>query len=200
MKITSLGGVEGAAVNAAENQVVVATVSASDLDGDLVMYEITGGSDAALFAVDPLTGALRFITAPDYEAAGDADDDNIYEVVVAASDGMLSDTQALSVTVSNVNEAPVISGDDTASVGVNENSTVVTTVASGDPEGSALTYSIAGGADATRFTIDAATGVLAFGTAPNYEAPSDAGANNLYDVVITVSDGALTDTQALAVR
>jgi Ca2+-binding RTX toxin-like protein len=199
VKITSLGGVEGAAVNAAENQVVVATVSASDLDGDLVMYEITGGSDAALFAVDPLTGALRFITAPDYEAAGDADDDNIYEVVVAASDGMLSDTQALSVTVSNVNEAPVISGDDTASVGVNENSTVVTTVASGDPEGSALTYSIAGGADATRFTIDAATGVLAFVTAPNYEAPSDAGANNLYDVVITVSDGALTDTQALAV-
>ena len=84
---------------------------------------------------------------------------------------MLSDTQALSVTVSNVNEAPVISGDDTASVGVNENSTVVTTVASGDPEGSALTYSIAGGADATRFTIDAATGVLAFVTAPTMRRP-----------------------------
>ena len=109
-----------------------------------------------------MTGALSFVAAPNYEAAGDADGDNVYEVVVAASDGTLSDTQVLSVTVSNVNEAPVISsngGGNSASVSVNENSTVVTTVASTDPEGAARTYSIAGGADATRFTINAATGV-----------------------------------------
>jgi Ca2+-binding RTX toxin-like protein len=126
----------------------------------------------------------------------------VYEVVVAASDGVLCDTQALSVTVSNVNEAPVISsngGGENVSASVNENSKVVTTVASSDPEGSALVYSIAGGADATHFTVDAATGVLEFVTAPNYEGPSDADANNVYEVVVAASDGTLSDTQALSV-
>ncbi len=34
------------------------------------------------------------------------------------------------------------------------------------------------------FTIDANTGVLAFARAPNFEAPADAGANNVYDVTV----------------
>ena len=58
------------------------------------------------------------------------------------------------MTVSNVNEAPVISsngGGNSASVSVNENSIGVATVASTDPEGAARTYSISGGADASVF-------------------------------------------------
>ena len=66
--ITSLGGVESAAVSVAENQTAVTTVSASDLDGDTVSYAIAGGPDAALFAIDSATGALSFVTPPDYEA------------------------------------------------------------------------------------------------------------------------------------
>jgi len=42
--------------------------------------------------------------------------------------------------------------------------------------------------------------VLSFLAAPNFEAPGDAGANNVYDVVVQVSDGTLTDSQALAVN
>jgi Ca2+-binding RTX toxin-like protein len=200
--ITSLGGGENAAVSVAENQTAVAIVSASDLDGDPVSYAIAGGADAALFAIDSTTGALSFVGAPNFEAAGDANADNVYDVVVAASDGTMSDTQALSVTVSNVNEAPVIGsngGGSSASVSLDENSTLVTTVASTDPEGVARTYSIAGGADAARFTINAATGVLTFVTPPNYEAPLDVGGDNLYDVVVAASDGTLTDTQALSI-
>ena len=40
---------------------------------------------------------------------------------------------------------------------------------------------------------------MSFKTAPDFEAPGDAGANNVYDVVVQVSDGALTDTQTLEV-
>ena len=47
-----------------------------------------------------------------------------------------------------------------------ENQSAVTTVAAADPDGSAVTYAIAGGADAARFAIDAATGALAFVAAP----------------------------------
>ena len=73
------------------------------------------------------------------------------------------------------------------------------TVTSTDPENTARTYSISGGADAARFSIDATTGALGFIAAPNFEAPTDAGANNVYDVIVQASDGALTDTQALAI-
>ena len=71
----------------------------------------------------------------------------------------------------------------------------MTTVTASDPDsGAVLTYSIVGGADAAKFTINASTGVLSFVSAPDFEAPTDAGANNVYDVQVQVSDGALTDT------
>jgi hypothetical protein len=89
---------------------------------------------------------------------------------------------------------------DAASVGIAENDTIVTKVTA-DYQGSvtALTYSISGGADAALFQIDAGTGALSFRSAPNFEAPADAGANNVYDVIVQVSDGTLSDTQAIAV-
>ena len=61
----------------------------------------------------------------------------------------------------------------------------MTTVTATDPDtGQTVTYSIVGGADAAKFTIDATTGALAFAAAPNFEAPTDAGANNVYDVIV----------------
>src|SRR5438128_10722190 len=106
---------------------------------------------------------------PDFEAPTDADANNVYEVTVQVTDNgtpTLNDTQAISVTVTNVNEAPVISsngGGATAAVSVAENSTAVTTVTASDPDaGATLSYSIVGGADAAKFTIDSATGALAF--------------------------------------
>ena len=72
----------------------------------------------------------------------------------------LTDTQAIAVTVTNVNDnAPVITsngGGATAAVNVAENTTAVTTVTATDPDaGATLTYSIVGGADAAKFTINA---------------------------------------------
>jgi hypothetical protein len=39
-----------------------------------------------------------------------------------------------------------------------------------------------GGPDAGKFTIDASTGALSFIKAPNFELPTEAGGNNVYDV------------------
>ncbi|MGL5838242.1 MAG: cadherin domain-containing protein [Sphingorhabdus sp.] len=200
--ITSDGGSAVAAIALAENGVAVTTVAASDPDGNPQTYAIIGGADAALFAIDPATGSLSFVSAPDFEAPTDADSNNVYEVVVQASDGSLTDSQAISVTVANVNEAPVIlsnGGGVNATLTVGENGVVATTVAAGDVDGQTVTYAIAGGADASLFTIDAATGVLSFVSAPNFEAPADASADNVYDVLVSASDGSLIDTQALAV-
>ncbi len=70
-----------------------------------------------------------------------------------------------------------------------------------DPNaGQAVSYAISGGADASKFTINADTGALFFVTAPNYEAPTDAGRDNVYDVNVQASDGhGGVDSQAIAV-
>ena len=84
---------------------------------------------------------------------------------------------------------------------VSENTTAVTTVTATDADVSdTLTYSIVGGADAALFSINSSTGALTFNTAPDFETPGDAGADNVYDVTVQVSDGnGGTDTQAIAV-
>ncbi|MEO0007313.1 MAG: hypothetical protein RJA20_1509, partial [Bacteroidota bacterium] len=56
-------------------------------------------------------------------------------------------------------------------------------------EGSGLTYTITGGADQSKFSINAATGVLSWNNfAPDFEAPADADANNIYLVTVQVSN------------
>ena len=191
------------AVSVAENTTsILTTIAATDVDGDTVQFSLTG-ADALRFTINA-AGELRFNSAPDFEAPADADGNNVYDVTVVASDaGGLSDTRAVAVTVTDVNEAPVITsngGGDSAAISVAENSSAVTTVTATAPApGVTRVFSIVGGSDSARFTINAASGVLSFVAAPDFEAPTDAGANNVYDVVVQVADGAFTDTQALAV-
>ena len=187
-----------------ENATAVTTVDASDEDvANVLIYSIIGGADAAKFSINALTGVLSFKSAPNFENRTDVGGNNVYDVTVQVSDGTVTDSQAIAVTVTNVNEAPTITyqgGGASAAVSVNENKTTVGEVLTSDPDaGSTLTYSIVGGADAARFAINAATGVLRFVTAPDFETPGDAGANNVYDVIVQVSDGSLTDSQSIAV-
>lgn len=67
-----------------------------------------------------------------------------------------------------------------------------------DAEGNAITYSIAGGADAARFTITGA-GALSFSAAPNFDLPADSDGDNVYQVQLAASDGSLTATRDVAV-
>ena len=50
-------------------------------------------------------------------------------------------------------------------------------------------YTIQGGADRSKFSIVEATGVLTFASAPNFEAPTDADADNGYVVVVRATSG-----------
>ena len=202
--ITSNGGGATATANVAENTTAVTTVTASDADlSASLSYSVSGGADAALFSINSITGALRFLTAPNAESPQDAGGNNVYDVTVQVSDGTNTDSQAIAVTVTDVNEPPVITsngGEVNATVNVAENSTAVTVVTAADPDASAsLSYSISEGADAALFSINPTTGALSFVSAPNAESPQDAGGNNVYDVTVQVSDGTNTDSQAIAV-
>ncbi len=101
--ITSDGGGASAAVSVGENLASVTTVAATNESGGSSTYSITGGTDSSMFTIDSSTGALSFITAPDYENPTDSGTNNVYDVTVQVSDGTLTDTQAIAVTVTNVN-------------------------------------------------------------------------------------------------
>ncbi|RYD94731.1 MAG: hypothetical protein EOP61_21110, partial [Sphingomonadales bacterium] len=88
---------------------VVYRAAATDADGDALTYALSG-ADAGLFNIDRTTGAVLFRTAPDFERPADADGDNQYALIVSASDGVATASQAVVIAVGNVNDnAPVIS-------------------------------------------------------------------------------------------
>jgi len=107
----------------AENTTEVGNVSLLDEDAaaGTLSYAITGGADAALFAINATTGLLAFNSAPDYEAPADTGDtaaNNTYAVQVTVT-GSTSGTEVQNLIVSvlnvaedgdNANTAPVIIG------------------------------------------------------------------------------------------
>jgi hypothetical protein len=77
-----------------------------------------------------------------------------------------------------------------------ENQTAIATLAANE----AVTWSIFSGVDSTTVGLVSATGVLTFKSAPNFEAPTDSGANNVYNLTIRATDTAgNTTNQAITV-
>jgi subtilisin-like proprotein convertase family protein len=108
-QITSNGGGDTAAISTPENSAAVTTVAATDQDpGSTITFSIVGGADQSQFQINAATGTLTFIATPDFEHPADADHNNAYLVTVRASDGTLSDDQAITVNVTDVNEAVTI--------------------------------------------------------------------------------------------
>ena len=181
-------------VNVTENRITA--YRAPDADGDTLVYSLSG-TDAALFTIDAATGEVSFMAAPDFEAPGDANGDNIYDIIVTASDGTTDTEQAVAITVTNENDnAPTFTSPATANA--RENQTAAYEAAATDADGDTLVYSLSG-TDAALFTIDADTGEVSFIAAPDFEAPGDANGDNVYDIIVTASDGATDTEQAVAI-
>ncbi len=118
------------------------------------------GADAADFGIVSSTGVLT-LRAQDHEDPRDADRDNVYEVTATATDADgVTGSVSLTVTVTNVNEAPRYpAGAVTLSVREATTGAIGAPVTATDPEGGALAYRL-GGTDAGSFTVDAASGQL----------------------------------------
>ncbi len=174
-----------------ENSVrVVGTYTATDPEMAPTLTWSLGGDDAGDFGI--VRGVLIFDATPDFEAPTDADTDNVYEITVRVSDGSLEDTRDVTITVTDVNEAPVFP-TATASRTVAENTAsgqnIGAPVAATDPDaGDTLTYSLEG-ADAASFAIVSNSGQLRTSAALDFETDAQ------YEVRVTVTDGGgLTDT------
>jgi predicted extracellular nuclease len=89
-----------------ENQTAVGTVAAIDPEHESFSFALAGGNERTFFSIDTHTGALSFLAAPDFETPEDANHDNVYDLIVSATDvSGATSTQAISVNVTNVVEA-----------------------------------------------------------------------------------------------
>ena len=169
----------------------VATFTATDEDaGDTVTWSKSGDDDG-YFDLHKDTGVLSFKSPPDYEHEVDGVQKYVYNLTVQASDGEITVPLAITVTVSDVDETPEITGetddiDDNHTFEYAEDRTdEVHTFTAPDPEGATTIWTL-DGADKDEFTI--AGGVLRFDDHPNFESPTDSGSNNLYNIVIKAAD------------
>jgi hypothetical protein len=117
-------------------------------------------------------------------------------LLAACSGGGGTPTPTPTPTPAPGNTAPTFTSDATHSV--IENGTAAYQATATDAQGSPITFSISGGADATRFTITPA-GALSFVSPTNFEAPTDADGNNVYLVQLAASDGSLSSTLDLQI-
>ena len=179
-----------AAVDYAENSSrAVATYTAANPESDDSITWSVSGTDARRFVISS-AGALTFKASPDFELPRDANQNNIYEITVTASDGNLSAAVDVTVTVTNVNEAPTVTGPAAVDYAENSSRAVATYTAANPESDDSITWSVAG-TDARRFTINS-TGALTFKASPDFELPRDANQNNIYEITIAATDGSLS--------
>ena len=180
----------------AEGSTAIGTIAASDPDASSTLSYTISGTDSSKFSINASSGAVAFLSPPNFESPTDNGLDNTYNFTVTVSDGSLSSSQSIAVAVGNVNEAPSFSIASAQSYVENSGATI--SVAANDPDASSsLTYTLSG-TDASKFTISS-SGVLSFSSAPDYEAPSDSGSNNVFNVSVAVSDGVNSSSVALVI-
>ena len=150
------------------------------------VFTITGGADADKFEIDPQSGVLKFKEAPDFENPTDADHNNSYIVIVKAQDASgktASETITVTVTNDATDDGPLFTSPDHATV--TENRQLDFSVAANG----AVSYKINGGADGAKVVVDPHSGILSFASfIPDYDHPSDADKNNIYQVVVQATD------------
>ena len=182
----------------AENTVISARTKVADIVvtddafGDNTLS--LSGADASLFEIAGTALYLKAGAIPDYETHPRLD------VTVAVDDptvGATPDsTASLALTVTDVNEAPTgisLSGN---TVPENTNTTggyAVGILSGTDPDVSppfnTLMFSLVGGADAAKFCVDSGNHLVLTDGVLDYEARRDANADNVYEVIVRVTDG-----------
>ncbi|MCA3281940.1 MAG: VCBS repeat-containing protein [Roseomonas sp.] len=178
-----------------------------ELYGTLRAWRNTGSTTAPAFteltgSANPFNGIdVGFSSTPSFL---DLDGDGRLDLVSGEEFGALLALRntmplpSVTVTVTAQNEAPSVTSGGTASFAENGTGIVYQAVGS-HPEGATLSWSL-GGADAALFNINATSGAVTFKAAPNFEAPGDTGGNNVYDITVTASDGALSSSRNVAIN
>jgi hypothetical protein len=180
-------------LSAAENQTDIGAIALARGDvatEDSRVYSLVDGGDSDLIRIDPDTGVLSFLTAPDFEKQ------SRYDVTVLVTDGLLFATKDVTINVTNVDEGLAFRTDINLTAAENQVEVDGDINLVSDPEGSQVSYSFVPdeASDNALFNIDADTGALTFIEAPDFETRTD------YKVRVRADDGSEQIEQVLTVN
>lgn len=116
---------------------------------------------------------------------------------LAGCGGSGSSSPSPTLPPAQTNNAPVFGQASTLTLA--ENIAQVGTFTASDADSDNLSYSLSAGADIALFSMNSSTALLTFNSAPDFESPQDADANNIYLVQVTANDGQASSNLSLAI-
>jgi len=176
-------------MSVAEGATADQILSATDACGNALTFsKVSGPAYMTVTTITPGTGTAtgNIHLAPGFR------DNGTYSATVGVSDGTSSSTRSFTITVNNVNGAPILN-QPADMICVAEGTTADQAISASDPDGDPLTFSkVAGPVYMTVTTTSPTTGNIRL--APGF---SDAGTAI---GTVQVSDGALFDSKSFSIR
>ncbi|MCA9405666.1 MAG: VCBS repeat-containing protein [Candidatus Omnitrophica bacterium] len=163
--------------NVNENQLLQFTISATDPDNDPLTYSASNLPSGASF--NPST--RTFSWTPDYDDAG-----SYNTLMFTASDGSLQDSEIITITVNDVNRAPVL--DAIGNKTVTEGQALSFTVTGSDPDNDSTTFGIVDAPAGSSFDMN--TGAFSW-------TPASVTTQN---VTFSITDGSLSDSEQISIQ
>ena len=159
-----------------EDQSIVISLSATDIDGDNLTYSL--GNDG-------LNGSVLINgTLATYTPSANFNGSDSFTFIV--SDGTLTDEAEVTLTINAVNDAPVLSTIQDLEFNEDESDSI--TLSGSDIDQDDLTFNISGGLEITATLV---------GDTVEFSAPNNFNGSETF--IVTVSDGVLQDTQSFSV-
>src|SRR6267143_1711042 len=168
-----------------------ATATDSDLPANLLPFSVADGTSGLVpvgAAIDPTTGVFTWTPT---EAQGPG----TFTFDVVVSDGTATDAETITVTVHEVNQAPVLGAIGTQSIDEGTLLTFTATATDPDLPANNLTFSLAAGTSGlvpAGATINGSTGVFSW-------TPTEAQGPGTFTFDVVVSDGTATDAETITV-
>ena len=190
-----------------ENTTPTLTLAATEADGDDVSFTLQSDGDATYFTLTDggaaaNTATLIFRDAPNFESpqgatllAGDDGIKNTYQMNVQAAsttspNAERTTTQIITINVTDADDPPTFTTAASALTIMEGDTTMTAMIEAIDQDGDSVTLALTGGADQARLRLTGAT--LSFISTPDFETPTDADANNIYEAEITASSTSST--------
>ncbi|MBI3871925.1 MAG: tandem-95 repeat protein, partial [candidate division Zixibacteria bacterium] len=166
-----------------EGQNLTFGLSATDPDGTVPTFSVQS-PPANSVLTDNGNGTATFVFNPDFTQSG------VYNVRFIASDGSLTDSELVTITVNNVNRAPVLATIGAQSVNEGQNLNFGTSAT--DPDGIFPSLTAQSVPSNATFT-DNGNGTGTFNFNPDFTQ------SGVYNVRFIASDGSLSDTELVAI-
>ena len=186
-----LAAIGNQTVNEGATLSFTATATDADLPGQTLTYSLDAASLALGMSIDANTGVFSWTPT---EAQGGLTP-SVTVTVTDNGTGLLTDSETFSITVNEINTAPVLTAIGNQSVNEGATLSFTATATDADLPGQTLTYSLDAASIALGMSIDANTGVFTW-------TPTEAQGGLTPSVTITVTDngtGNLTDSETFTI-